>query len=155
MSAWPWPAKSGAGALPKMVKASGAAWLLPSLASSLMPVWLLRDTGLRDRLTGEGTSPRSPEERQWKERRQSPGCPELNPFVASRSPGIALLGHQPAQHPGAGPPASARPSTCCPTAWPRLPFQATSSSCGSSGMLLPSRRAGLTYEARYGTDSQI
>lgn len=66
--AWLRLAKSGAAALPKMVKASRAAWRLPSPAGSLMPVWLLRDTALWDRATGEGTGPRSPEEGQWKQR---------------------------------------------------------------------------------------
>lgn len=35
------------------------------------------------------------------------------------------------------------------------PFQETSSLCGRMGMALPSLSMGLTYDAKYGTDSQI
>lgn len=65
----------------------------------------------------------------------------LNPFAASHSPAMLPVPR------GSGKDwslASVFPRTCSGVAHLLLPFQATSSSRGSSGMLLPARSAGLT-----------
>jgi len=127
-----------------------------------MPLRLLQDISPRDGVISEGTTSTDTDplgQGSGRREEKSPGSPTLNPFMAPRRPGLALPGIgvpgcAPCQRERAGSPDAACRSTRSHVAHLLLPFQATSSSCGSNGMLLPSFSTGLTYEARYGTDSQ-
>lgn len=146
------PAKSGAAALPKMVKASGAALAAAQPGPAAEPCLAPQTHQGRDGAVGRGSKQQA--DPLGMGSGKSPGSPALNPFLASCSPGLVLPCCATRQRAGLAPwPRWAQ--HVLPVAHLLLPFQATSSSCGSNGMLLPSFSTGLTYEARYGTDSQI
>ena len=84
----------------KWSKAEEQVWLLPSLAMLANACLAPQRHQSMGWSYGEGTTSTDTDplgKGSWKERGKSPGSPTLNPFVASRSPGLALPGCQRAQ----------------------------------------------------------